>query len=131
MHKNARPQQVMFTICSLFGAPSGIPWPIFLKQHRIEIVIHYPLPGHQPRFLEKRPLEGAHLPNAESHAGHSIAHVQATENSCTVAALVDEVIAKKTTEFSNGRPAGLSCRSGSPAWAFKKFAFVKCILSLK
>jgi integrase len=36
---------------------------------------------------------------------HFISHLQAIERSCTVAALVDEVIAKKTTECRNGRPA--------------------------
>jgi integrase len=36
---------------------------------------------------------------------HFIAHLQAIEKSCTVAALMDEVIAKKTTECRHGRPA--------------------------
>jgi integrase len=36
---------------------------------------------------------------------HFIAHLQATEKSCKVSALVDEVIAKKTVETSKGRPA--------------------------
>jgi integrase len=36
---------------------------------------------------------------------HFVAHLQATERSCTVSALIDEVIAKKTKETSKGRPA--------------------------
>jgi integrase len=36
---------------------------------------------------------------------HFIAHLQAIEKSCTVAVLMDEVIAKKTAECRHGRPA--------------------------
>jgi integrase len=41
----------------------------------------------------------------EDATQHFILHLQAIERSCTVAALVDEVIAKKTVECRNGRPA--------------------------
>ena len=41
----------------------------------------------------------------EDATEHFIAHLQAIEKSCTVAAMMDEVIAKKTSECRHGRPA--------------------------
>jgi integrase len=41
----------------------------------------------------------------EDATKHFIAHLDAVEKSCTVAQLVDAVIATKTTECGNGRPA--------------------------
>src|SRR5262249_24996621 len=41
----------------------------------------------------------------EDATEHLVADLQAIEKSCTVAALMDEVIAKKTAECRHGRPA--------------------------